>query len=133
MKERLKDWPLRLSKAVAARQSTVLAWGSHDCCAFARFAVQEMTGEDPMPQVPAYSNVRQAQQILKSLGGCEAIPDAAGLAEIPLRMAQRGDVVSCQSGRRISLGICLGTRSVFATKGGLSFPPTLTCLRAWRI
>ena len=130
---RKNDWPAALAAFVAQRQCTPFAWGLQDCCQFARRAIEAMTGADPLPDVPVYTTVREAVRILRDLGGIEALPDRAGFAEVRLTLAGRGDLMSCQTGRHLALGICLGRHSAFAGKSGLTYLPTLSCRRAWRV
>ena len=133
MSARLPDWPLHLSAFVAQRRCSPFAWGSQDCCQFARKTIEAMTDADPLPEVPAYSSAREGMRVLRDLGGIEALPVRASLPEIPLALAQRGDLLSCKTGRHLALGICIGRDAAFAGKAGLIYRPTLTCRKAWRI
>jgi hypothetical protein len=91
------------------------------------------TGADPLPEIGSYDDARGAAKILRKYRGIERLPAAAGFEEIPLNLAQRGDLVSILDGRRLALGISLGRDAVFAGTCGLTFPPTLQCRRAWRV
>jgi hypothetical protein len=110
--KRREDWPEKLAEFVESRSATPFAWGSHDCCQFAAHA-----------------------RVLKKFGGVEAIPGAVGLAEIPIKRAQRGDVVSiiAEGDGRNALGLCCGTAAVFPGKIGIAFVETSICHRAWRV
>jgi hypothetical protein len=132
-KPRAGNWPAALTAFVAQRRCTIFAWGMQDCCQFARRAIEAMTGADPLPEVQAYSTAREAIRMLRDLGGIEALPDRAGFGEVRLTMAGRGDIVSCQTGHHLALGICLGRDAAFAGKAGLVYLPTLSCRKAWKV
>jgi hypothetical protein len=130
---RRPNWPAALHAILEQRRCTPFAWGSHDCCQFARRAIEAMTGTDPLPGVPQYATAREAILILRILGGIEALPDQAGLGEVRLSLAGRGDLMSCQTGRHIALGICIGRQAAFAGKAGLVYWPTMSCRKAWKV
>jgi hypothetical protein len=133
--KRREDWPEKLAEFVESRSATPFAWGSHDCCQFAAQAVAVMTGEDLAAKIKPYTTAAAAARVLKKFGGVEAIPGAVGLAEIPIKRAQRGDVVSiiAEGDGRNALGLCCGTAAVFPGKIGIAFVETSICHRAWRV
>jgi hypothetical protein len=122
-----------MSAFIATRRDQPFQWGTHDCCQFARGAITAITGSDPMPDIEIYATAAAAARILRRHGGIEHLPIEAGLSEIHLPLAQRGDLVSYDAGRRIALGICIGRDSVFAAPAGLAFAATMRCRCAWRV
>ncbi|MDP1580655.1 MAG: hypothetical protein Q8M02_10270 [Candidatus Didemnitutus sp.] len=134
MSARLNDWPERLAALIKARRSMPFAWGSHDCCQFARAGITAITGQDPARGfgLRRYRTERAAAAILRRLGGIEALLGRAGFVEIRIALAQRGDVMllRCPSP---TLGLCLGTEVAVPTADGLTFYPALQAARAWRI
>lgn len=134
--QRLPHWSLRLAEYLAQRRRLPFAWGSHDCCQYVRRGLQAMCGRDPARGwgLRRYTTALGAQRQLDRLGGVEALPARAGLAEIPLRLAQRGDVVvGVDPVGRIALGFATGTQAAFADPAGLLFMPLLNCRKAWRV
>jgi len=113
------------------------AWGTQDCCQFARKAVRAIRGKDPAwgMGLRRYKTARGALSNLHRLGGLESLPEHARLTEIPVRRAQRGDVVIGPVGERgeEALGIVIGAKAAFAGSNGLDFVPVLECRRAWRV
>lgn len=142
--QRLQDWPARLSALIERRRRMPFKYGVHDCCQFARAAVQAQTGIDPADTVglQAYRTHSAATVQLRRLGGIEVLPSAIGLEEVPVSFAQRGAIVLLhhaagrpekQLVRLSSLGICLGEHSVFPARRGLVFHCTAACAQAWRV
>jgi hypothetical protein len=131
---RLPDWPARLVAYLAQHRCTPFAWGTQDCCQFARHGVAALRGADPAKglRLRRYTTAKGAAAVLARLGGLAAIPARCGLTEIPLTRAGRGDVVLGEFENGPTLGLCAGEKSAFVGPGGLDFRPTLDCLRAWR-
>jgi hypothetical protein len=137
MNTRVEEWPSRLAAFIEQRRRTPFAWGVHDCCQFARAAVRIIRGRDitlgRRLGLRRYRTARTGLKLLEQLGGVAAIPARCGLAEINVKLAQRGDVVSAPFPAGDALGVCLGQDSAFPGERGLLFIPTLECQRAWRV
>lgn len=132
--KRREDWDQQLNALVERRRHMPFRWGFHDCCQFARYAVEAQTGSDPAQEwkLRSYKTASGAARELRRLGGLENLPARAGAVEIRVTLARRGDIVLCPSGERFALGVCLGAMTAAPTKHGLVFIPTLECSRAWR-
>lgn len=141
MSRRAQDWPKRLDEFVATRGAQPFAWGSNDCCIFVCDWALACTGEDmATPGFRSqYDTALGAARALSSYGGLRAgverVADertkAHGFAELlSVLMAQRGDMVSHDTGRGIALGVCIGSQCLFA---GGERVPLAKCRRAWRI
>jgi len=137
MTTRLPNWPQAFAAYLAQRRCMPFAWGTHDCCQFARRGAEAITGIDPgtIVAVGDYSDAAGAQAQLEALGGLEAIPQKCGFAEIPVTRAQRGDWVAGPFGRegKAAIGLCDGEKSAFLAAKELQFKATLECSRAWRV
>jgi hypothetical protein len=135
--QRHADWPRRLADFLASRYRTPFAWGTHDCCQTARAGVRAITGRDLGRGLGLrrYRTALGAAKQLARLGGIEAIPARAGLEEIPITYAKRGDVVLGPVGttRELALGIVIGDKAAFAGTEGLDYLAVLECRRAWRV
>lgn len=135
MRARLQDWPLRLDAYIEQRRCMAFAWGTHDCCQFARRDFEVLTGEDPAAEwdLRPYKTARGASAQLRRLGGVEALPAKAGCAEIAPLLAGRGDLALVPNAGRPALGVVLGTKVAFAGLHGLDFVPVTACAQAWRV
>jgi hypothetical protein len=135
--QRLPDWPARLAAYLLERHRTPFAWGTHDCCQFARAAARAITGRDIARGLGLrrYTSAQGALRQLVRLGGIDHLPARAGLAEVPLTYAQRGDLVLGAVGPRqeLALGVVIGDKAAFAAPQGLEHRPVLECVRSWRI
>lgn len=133
---RQPDWPARLHAYIERRRRMPFRWGVHDCCQFARRAAEALRGTDPAAALALkpYRSSSGAAANLRRLGGAEALPGLCGLAEIRVKLAQRGDLVCTDDARgRPALGVCVGAESAFPGDQGLVFIATLACRRAWRV
>jgi hypothetical protein len=144
----VQDWPKLLFHFIESRRNTPFAWGRQDCCLFACDGILAQTGLDPAARMfrGKYRDALGAARLVHKHGGVEAIADKIcaklGYAEVPVLMAQRGDVVlmSAQKagaaglfGRQPVLGICIGAMAAFTGVAGLVFHPVGSCRKAWRI
>lgn len=115
------------------------AWGAQDCAQFVRHGLAAITGEDPASAwgLPDYHTQLGAARVLRRLGGLAGLPERAGLAEVAVPLAARGDVLLVpavpKGPDRPSLALCLGLHGAATGREGLVFLPTLTALRAWRV
>jgi hypothetical protein len=134
MPARRDNWPNLLVQFIEQRREQPFAWGSNDCCTFAADWVQLCTGEDHAKTWRnRYSSGLGAARFLEEAGGVEALVDALGMQRIEPQLAGRGDIVAQETGRGMTLGICLGETTAFVAKGGLVFGPILNVETAWRI
>jgi hypothetical protein len=135
--QRHADWPRRLADFLASRYRTPFAWGTHDCCQTARAGVRAITGRDLGRGLGLrrYRTALGAAKQLARLGGIEAIPARAGLEEISITYARRGDVVLGPAGSagELALGLVVSDKAAFAAPEGFEYRPVLECKRAWRV
>lgn len=131
---RRPDWVERLSLYIEVNARREFAYGEWDCCLFAAGAVAAMTDVDPAAGIRGrYANREQGLAFAPE--GLPAFLDAAGLKEVPLLRAQRGDVVYRSSEDEGLLGIvALNGREVYVLgEGGLQTTPIRFFERAWRV
>lgn len=111
---RFHDWPERLAAFLEASKDD--SFPDNGCGVFCADAIEAMTGVRLSTDFP----------------DCAAGAEASGLEEIPVKMAQRGDLVLHDQGLAI-----VGTNSRYAwgpaDDGGLAPIPVLRCSRAWRV
>lgn len=128
--KRYNDWDLRLDAFF--RDAHQFEW----CAIFAADAVLAMTGIDLVAdfrKIKTKSAMRKAA--IKYCGSydMEAVARKGLGAPINPKLAQRGDVVSCDVGDGIALGVCMGAKSMFIAEVGVVRIDTSQCLNAWRI
>lgn len=141
-------WPERLADFIARRQEMPFAWGLNDCCLFACDAVLEMSGHDLAIDFRGkYGSALSAVRAMRDFAGMDVesahlvgaladkIAEQHSIQDIPVLMAQRGDVVLLMAQRGESLGIVgiRGDRAVAPGVEGLESVPLSQCLKAWRI
>jgi len=145
----IPNWPTLLHEYLAERMNAPFVWGKNDCCLFACDAVFEMTGFDLAIDFrskydSALSAIRAMQEFVSDssvenshLVGAVAARIAAQheIKEIPVLMAQRGDVALVLAARGESLGIVSlrGDSVLSPGEKGLVALPLKMALKAWRI
>lgn len=125
---------------IAEREHEPFSWGRNDCCLFACDAVAQMTGVDmAAPDFRSqYDTALSAHRLLREHGGVEAVAEkqtaAHGFQEVPVSLAQRGDVLLMDTDvAGPALGVCIGAQGAFPGHHSLTFVPVASCRRAWKI
>lgn len=151
-------WQELLHNYFLRRENEAFKWGTMDCCLFACDAVLELTGVDMAADFRGhYDSLLSAVRVMKSFtaedlntkehdeeedGSSEFVEAVAvkafagfGLEEVPVLMAQRGDMLLLDSPLGKGLGILglRGTHAHCAGQDGVIDVPLQECLRAWRI
>lgn len=140
---RCEDWPARLDAVLSAARRRPHVWGDHDCCLFGADARDAICGIAPDRGIAAhyrgrYKTVRGARGLLKRLGGINGLMQLAG-PEIPVAMAQRGDLVLLPAERiaegltDVTLAVCAGDSAAGPGLDGLVFVPMSVATRAWAV
>jgi hypothetical protein len=104
---RFQDWQSRLDAILRETAARELEYGQLDCCMFSANVVLAITGHDPAHDLRGrYDSERAAYALMKDkFGGyiektVAALAKRSGFEEIPVLMAQRGDVVLVHSSLR---------------------------------
>ncbi|WP_251854232.1 DUF6950 family protein [Enterobacter asburiae] len=127
------DWHNRLIAVIRAAEKRPFLWGEHDCCLFAADCAEAMTGDNFADGWRGtYDSETGAKKALLRGGGSLEKVLAKYLAEVPVKMAQRGDIAVVENA---------GTRCAGVIYGGAVWVPGetgLVCLRikplsAWRV
>ena len=129
---RKNGWEGLLDEFFQANLSRSFQWGEWDCGLFAAGAIQAMTGEDLASEYRGnYSSALEAAHF----GGAERIAELAGLDEILVGFAGRGDLVLLANDPHDPcLGILgLDGRAVMVTGSGLAWVDREKVLRAWKV
>jgi hypothetical protein len=144
---RVQDWPTLFFHFIESRRHSPFAWGKMDCCLFACDGVLAQTGLDPAACLyrGQYHDALGAARLVRKHGGIEALAAKVcaglGFVEVPVRLAQRGDIVAIAGealGEDVpylgaALGLCTGPAAAFTGAAGLVFYPLKSCHRAWRV
>ncbi|MBL5919840.1 hypothetical protein I7V28_01655 [Lelliottia amnigena] len=127
------DWHNRLIAVIRAAEKRPFSWGEHDCCLFAADCAEAMTGESFAEKWRGtYDTETGAKKALLRGGGSLEKVLAKYLDEVPLKLAQRGDIAVVENS---------GTRCAGVIYGGALWVPGetgLVCLRVkplstWRV
>lgn len=127
------DWHNRLIAVIRAAEKRPFLWGEHDCCLFAADCAEAMTGDNFADGWRGtYDSETGAKKPLLRGGGSLEKVLAKYLDEVPVKMAQRGDIAVVENA---------GTRCAGVIYGGAVWVPGeegLVCLRikplsTWRV
>ncbi|MCR5864645.1 DUF6950 family protein [Aquincola sp. J276] len=137
MTTRLRDWQGRLGACLAERWARPFEWGVQDCCLFAADCVAAVTGEDPAADLRGqYASAVAALRLQQALGGPEAIAASRLGAEVPVLMAQVGDVGitdGVEGNDLPALVVCGGAHWIGPGAAGLVAVPVGSVRKAWRV
>lgn len=124
----------KLSLYLQACEATPFGFGVHDCCTFSFGAVMVQTDRDLIADVPRYTTKRQAAAVLKAGGGLESMVTQRLGEPIPVKTAQRGDVVLFDVGPHgPALGVCVGAQFAATKPDGLGYFPMRHARMAWMV
>lgn len=127
------DWHNRLIAVIRAAEKRPFLWGEHDCCLFAADCAEAMTGDNFADGWRGtYDSETGAKKALLRGGGSLEKVLGKYLDEVPLKLAQRGDIAVVENA---------GTRCAGVIYGGALWVPGetgLVCLRVkplstWRV
>jgi len=149
MLKRLDDWPERLADYIKDARSKPLVWGTHDCVLFSLGVLEVLTGTIVTnPIRGTYTSALGAAKRMRELYRASNLTEAAdvfklqyGINEVPLRTAQRGDIVEADvalpdgNGTSPALGIVDldGRFALFVGVDGLIRMRISDCRRAWKV
>lgn len=129
---RVEGWERLLNEHIEQAALVEFAWGDHDCALWSADWVKKVTANDfTSCWRGLYSNEDELKALLIARGirQPEDIADEVGLPQIPVGLAQRGDIVLWQG----CLGICNGIDSYFLIERGVTQVRTKACTRAWEV
>lgn len=132
---RLDDWQARLVAYLHASARKPFQPGTHDCVLFAAGAVLAMTGQDMAAGWRGrYTTLSGGMRVLRKAGHADHVALAASLfAEVPVAMAQPGDLAAVPTPDGLALGIVQGEAIYVLGPGGLALVSLMTAQRAFRV
>jgi hypothetical protein len=126
-----ENWPSILFEEIEKARTAPFSWSQHNCAIWCADVVLAMTGTDyAAPFRARVKTEKSARRFLKTKSLKALVSEQ--LQEIPVKMAQRGDVVLMIQNEIEILGICLGEHAAFINKQGLAFFPIDSMTNAWR-
>ncbi len=130
---RVPDWPRQLDAVVNDARVRPFNWRRHNCATFAADCVEAMTGVSLHERfADCLTSVRRA--VLNAEFLEEHADSILGVERrIPVRLAQRGDVVIVRVEPAPALAVCLGISAAAVGPTGVSFVRMEAALCAWRI
>lgn len=127
------DWQNRLNAVMKAAIERPFSWGQHDCCLFAADCAEAMTGDNfSAGWRGTYDSETGAKKAILRGGGSLEKVLARYLDEVPVKLAQRGDIAVVENaGSRCAGVVCSGAVWVPGENGlvGLRVKP----LSVWRV
>jgi hypothetical protein len=103
------DWHNRLIAVIRAAEKRPFLWGEHDCCLFAADCAEAMTGDNFADGWRGtYDSETGAKKALLRGGGSLEKVLAKYLDEVPVKMAQRGDIAVVENAGTRCAGVIYG-------------------------
>lgn len=132
---RLPGWEKRLNAVVAAHQVLPGDWGVSDCFIIPDDAVEAVTGEKMYPDARGYKTEAGAAKQLRKHGFDNVRQAfAAKFSEIPVAMAQRGDIGVIERDGAFSGGVFTAIGFMSRAHGGpIEFVPTSSVAAAFKV
>jgi hypothetical protein len=136
---RKEDWPVQLHRYIDSIQDARFAYGAFDCGLLAAGCIEAMTGEDLAADLRGYTSAREALAACKRVCGSYSIRNLGeyiaakhGLKEVPVLMAQRGDLAIVRN-RRFGIVALTGTEIYVPAKQGIIRVPLTDATKAYRV
>lgn len=103
------DWHNRLIAVIRAAEKRPFLWGEHDCCLFAADCAEAITGDNFADGWRGtYDSETGAKKALLRGGGSLEKVLAKYLDEVPVKMAQRGDIAVVENADTRCAGVIYG-------------------------
>ncbi len=133
--KRLSDWHHRLSIYLGSVRQTPFAPGQMDCALFVAGAIEAMTGEDLSASFAGnYTTLKGGFKQLKKAGFRDLVAlSEAHLSEVPVSMAQVGDIALLSSEDGLAFGLVQGEHIFVRHPDGQAVLPLLSAVRVFRI
>jgi len=139
---RADNWEQKLGEYIASIERKPFSWGTHDCALSVCDAALAMTGVDMATEFRGkYSTALSAVRAIRNFCGgnledlAAKVSEQFGLQEVPVLMAQRGDVCVHYTEHGPALGFVGmdGWLVLYPGSEGVTRVPLDQCERAWRV
>lgn len=130
---RYPDWQKRLAQVLQAASERPFSWGEHDCCLFVADCVFAVCGIDPLADYRGqYNSALSARKaLLRGHGSIVGIFDSV-FERVPVKLAQRGDVVVFSTEQGLTAGVMWNGQIWFTAEHG-AVPTNAIAETAWRV
>lgn len=125
---RKPDWANCLNRYLNEIRHKKFKFGEHDCAILVAGAVEAMTGEDPMRDIPEYKNWKDVKKILKGSSFYRELRKRFG-NPVNAAHGHQGDIAYHEK----SLGIILGKRALFFGENGYVMIPISHVEKAFHV
>tara|TARA_E500000318_G_scaffold106985_1_gene115634 strand:- start:5984 stop:6409 length:426 start_codon:yes stop_codon:yes gene_type:complete len=139
---RVENWESKLNNYIEqTNKKSKFKYGKNDCITFVLKGIEIITDRKIFDH--KWKSIKDGRDLINKfkkndlLGIALLVGKENNFKQIDIHYAQRGDVVYHKNIKKSdldgSLGICLGSSSLFNWSKGMTFKPTLDCKIAWRI
>lgn len=129
---RKTDWQQQLLTTIEAAMKRPFCWGKTDCCLFVADCCFAISGKDPAEKYRGqYDSELGAKKALLKFGSIESALSSL-FTEIPVGMAQRGDVVLFDGDNGKTVGV-LWAGKIWSTGENGVVPVSAKPITAWRV
>ena len=137
---RVENWDSKLQKIIRETiEKDKFQYGKNDCITFTQKCVEAITGKNIFKH--KWKSLKDGKALVKKLKQKDLLSAALWVAEqnnfkqININFAQRGDVLYYKSEVDFegTLGICIGSQTMFNWSKGVSLVKNTDCKYCWRI
>jgi hypothetical protein len=137
---RVENWDSKLQKVISDTiNKEKFVRGKNDCVTFTQQCVEAITGKNIFEH--KWTSLKDAKELVKKLNKKDLLDAAKWVAEqnnfkvIDVNFAQRGDILYYKDNLDLdgTLGVCIGSNTMFNWKKGMTIIPNTKCEIAWRI
>ena len=137
---RVENWDSKLQKVITKTQAKeVFEYGKNDCITFTQQCVEAITGKNIFKH--KWKSLKDGKELVKKLKKKDLLSAAQWVAkennfkQIDIKFAQRGDVLYYKDEFDWdgTLGVCIGSNTMFNWKKGINLVMNSQCKYCWRI
>ena len=137
---RVDNWDSKLQKVITDTISKdSFKYGKNDCVTFVLKCIETITGKTVFDH--KWKSIKQGKALVKKLKKKDLLDIALHVAEennfklININFAQRGDILYYKDELEWdgTLGVCIGSNTIFNWKSGMNLIMNSKCKYCWRI
>jgi len=137
---RVENWDSKLQKVISDTiNKDKFQYGKNDCVTFTQQCVEAITGKNIFKH--KWKSLKDGKELVKKLKKKDLLSAAQWVAkennfkQIDIKFAQRGDVLYYKDEFDWdgTLGVCIGSNTMFNWKKGINLVMNSQCKYCWRI
>ena len=137
---RVENWDSKLQKVISDTVSIEkFEYGKNDCVTFVLKSIETITGKKVFDH--KWKSIKQGKALVKKLKKKDLLDIALHIAKennfkvIDINFAQRGDILYYKDELEWdgTLGVCIGSNTMFNWKSGMNLIMNSKCKICWRI